>query len=187
MFTRKPPAPAKTRHIKFVGKTPRRRDNLFRSGLVWMPGEVHVVTDEMAAEFTKYPDVWAEVDENGGILVDQYLSACAKAKLPPLLVDEAPAPKDVDAGQKGNGTEGQDEQNPGQGSDDEKQGDDKAPDPAADADPIAAIKQAIYSLDRNNQDHFTEKGSPKVAAVREIAGEDVTVAMLNQAWKEIDG
>lgn len=185
MFTRKPAPPPKTRHIQFVGKTPRRRDNLMRTGLVWLPGEVHMVTDDQAAEFIRYPDVWAEVDAKGKLLADQYLAACEKGNLPPLLLmvnapvskKETPPDPDPDA-------EKQD-----QGGGDQKQNDaaDSGGNEGKGDSGIDDVKAAILSLDRNNPDHFTDKGNPKVAAVREIAGDGVSVAMLNQAWKEIDG
>lgn len=53
-------------------------------------------------------------------------------------------------------------------------------------DLLQAVKDAVLGLDRENADHFTDKGKPKLEAVRETVPE-ATVQALNAAWKEIDG
>lgn len=52
---------------------------------------------------------------------------------------------------------------------------------------VEAVKDAIRQLDRENPEHFSDKGKPKLKAVQEALGTEVSVKVLNAAWKEIDG
>lgn len=47
--------------IQYVGKKPQRSDSVADTGLVWTPGQVHVVTDSVAERLLAHPDVWAKV------------------------------------------------------------------------------------------------------------------------------
>lgn len=51
---------------------------------------------------------------------------------------------------------------------------------------VEAVKAAVLALDRDNAEHFTEKGRPRLEAVREAVPE-VNIQALNTAWKEIEG
>lgn len=45
--------------VKFVGKTPQRRDNLCGTGTIWKkPGDIQLVNREQAEVLARYPDVW---------------------------------------------------------------------------------------------------------------------------------
>jgi len=53
---------------------------------------------------------------------------------------------------------------------------------------VDAVKEAIFGLDRENPEHFTDGGKPKLKAVAEALGVDeLDVKLVNAAWKEIDG
>lgn len=49
-----------------------------------------------------------------------------------------------------------------------------------------AVKVAVLALDRDNAEHFTEKGRPRLEAVRETVPE-ASIQVLNTVWKEIEG
>lgn len=66
------------------------------------------------------------------------------------------------------------------------------PEPAADEDKgdigIEDVKAAIFGLDREDPDSFTDTGKPKLKAVAAAMGvDDLDVKLVNAAWKEIDG
>ncbi|BDG85329.1 hypothetical protein TUM13189_28890 [Citrobacter koseri] len=46
------------------------------------------------------------------------------------------------------------------------------------------IRQAVASLDKANADHFTQNGSPRVAAVSGVLGENISAAQLKAALEE---
>lgn len=48
--------------ITYVGKKSSRSDSVAETGLVWKPGQVHVVTDAVAEKLLKHADVWAAVE-----------------------------------------------------------------------------------------------------------------------------
>ncbi len=57
-----------TRMIKFVGKAPRKRDNVTFSNLVWEEqGAVLPVPEAIAVRLLKHPDVWADVTGDGDV------------------------------------------------------------------------------------------------------------------------
>ena len=47
--------------IQYHGPKVSKRDNVARTGLVWMPGQVHFVSDEAAQKLLAYPSIWREV------------------------------------------------------------------------------------------------------------------------------
>lgn len=51
---------------------------------------------------------------------------------------------------------------------------------------VPNVKAAVLALDRENPEHFTDKGRPRLEAVRETVP-DATIQALNTAWKEIEG
>ncbi len=51
----------------------------------------------------------------------------------------------------------------------------------------ARIRTAVASLVKDNPDHFTQAGAPRVAAVSEAMGETVTSAQLKAALEEESG
>lgn len=46
------------------------------------------------------------------------------------------------------------------------------------------IRQAVAGLDKANADHFTQNGSPRVAAVSGVLGENISAAQLKAALEE---
>ncbi|WP_329600711.1 HI1506-related protein [Citrobacter koseri] len=46
------------------------------------------------------------------------------------------------------------------------------------------IRRAVASLDKANADHFTQNGSPRVAAVSGVLGENISAAQLKAALEE---
>jgi len=50
--------------IKYIGKKAQQRDTVADTGLVWLPGQVHVVPTVLGLKFLKHPDVWAQADED---------------------------------------------------------------------------------------------------------------------------
>lgn len=51
---------------------------------------------------------------------------------------------------------------------------------------IEDIMKAIGQLGRENPDHFTGKGDPKVTAISEILGVDITASQRDEAWDRLD-
>jgi hypothetical protein len=47
--------------VKYVGKKPSKQDNVAGTGLIWSPGEIHVVPASLVPKFQAHPDVWAIV------------------------------------------------------------------------------------------------------------------------------
>lgn len=48
--------------VKYIGKKPYRSDSVCGTGLVWTPGQVHVVTDDVGSRLIRHTDVWANVE-----------------------------------------------------------------------------------------------------------------------------
>lgn len=57
--------------ITYVGKKPSRADTVAGTGLVWKPGEVHVVTEAVASQLLTHPDIWAEVSLEEAMVAKQ--------------------------------------------------------------------------------------------------------------------
>jgi hypothetical protein len=55
-----------------------------------------------------------------------------------------------------------------------------------DLDTDAKIRVAITRLDRDDPEHFTQNGSPRVAAVEALIGEDVTQEQVQSVWDEMN-
>lgn len=49
--------------VKYVGTKLRKADNVANSGLVWTPGQVHLVPANLAVRFFAHPTVWMPADE----------------------------------------------------------------------------------------------------------------------------
>ena len=166
----------KTRAIKCVGKTAQRRDNFFKTELIWMPNQIHMVEEAHADEFIKYPDIWAECDvATGEVLMDQYVEMCSKAGLPPLLAIE-----DIVVNTP---SEFPEREPPSDMTDEE-------------IDELLktqkgtlndAIRTAIDGLDPDNPDHFTTTGKPKVKAIEQIINEAVSADSVKAVWDEMNG
>ena len=60
---------------------------------------------------------------------------------------------------------------------------------SSNSDLMEKITAAIFSMDQNNPEHFSEStGNPLLDKVREITGIDtIKVKELNAAWKEVNG
>ena len=60
---------------------------------------------------------------------------------------------------------------------------------AADDAKMDALQKAILNLDQASPEHYTEKGKPRIEAVRALLpeGMDVTVAEVNAAFKALGG
>ncbi|EGW6888303.1 hypothetical protein JGU32_002957 [Salmonella enterica] len=48
----------------------------------------------------------------------------------------------------------------------------------------ARIRDAVAKLDKENTDHFTQNGAPRIAAVCDALGESVTAAQVKAALEE---
>ena len=74
--------------IMYVGKKPKRPDTVANTGLVWVPGQVHIVTDSVADALLKHPDIWAEKP------IEQVIEDAGKATPKKAEVtDSKPLPK----------------------------------------------------------------------------------------------
>jgi len=63
------------------------------------------------------------------------------------------------------------------------------PEDAADNAKMDALQKAILNLDQASPEHYTEKGKPRIEAVRALLpeGMDATVAEVNAAFKALGG
>ena len=51
------------RLIKYIGRGREKRDNVLRTRRIWKRGESLPVTEDEAATYIQYPDMWADVSE----------------------------------------------------------------------------------------------------------------------------
>jgi hypothetical protein len=52
-------------------------------------------------------------------------------------------------------------------------------------DPLIAIKNAINQLDRNDVSKWTDQGVPRVDAIEELLGEEITKSQRDAAWAQV--
>lgn len=158
-----------TKRIMYVGDKAIKTDTVARTRIVWAgKGDIQAVPAEAASKMLRHPDVWVEVDAKGKPM------AGVTPEVLPKVKDKDPEPdREKESG----------EQEKAETVADESQETGEPASPGNDSeDPVA---EAIRSLEPGNPDHFSDKGKPKLAAVRAIAGEDVTVKQLNEAWKAL--
>lgn len=156
----------KTVNVTYVGNKPTKRDTVTQSAYLWAGyGDTHEVPYSIASQLLRHADVW--------VLESEF-----KAKFPEELPEQKPEPAsegfvigasddDFDSDDEGEGE--------GEGGE-ESQGDEQ------DAD-VGAIKNAILSLEQGNPEHFSQKGAPKINAVREAAGDTtITADQVRDVW-----
>jgi len=51
---------------------------------------------------------------------------------------------------------------------------------------METLVMAMFDLEEDNREHFTERGAPRVNAVAEIAGFKVTAEQCREAWEEFN-
>lgn len=67
--------------VKFVGKTPHRRDNLRGTGTLWTrPGDIQMVNREDAEVLARHPDVWKIVPLENDTQYPQLTDVQAQAR-----------------------------------------------------------------------------------------------------------
>lgn len=50
--------------IVYVGTKPQKADNVAETKLIWTPGQIHEVADDLkAAKLLTYQDIWADADK----------------------------------------------------------------------------------------------------------------------------
>lgn len=76
--------------IRYIGVKPRKEDNVAGTGLVWTPGEVHVVTSEVGSKLLRHPDVWEETEIEQGLEVQPV--GTAKKEDKPQKKEDDPRP-----------------------------------------------------------------------------------------------
>ena len=167
------------KRVMYVGNKPEKTDTVTHSGLYWPgPGAVLEVDYTIAVQLLRHPDVWVEVDEDGNVINGKSMrSGQSVGKRPQQPAPKAPeSPPQDDGDDDGSGETDSD----GDGG----EGDDTADHCEVTID---AVKEAIQGLDRENPDHFTAVGKPKVKAIEFALARKVTAALVAEAWKEIDG
>lgn len=74
--------------IQYIGKKPQRSDSVADTGLVWAPGQVHIVTDAVAERLLAHPDVWASVP------IEAAMAGSAKPDVTDAKPKKASTPED---------------------------------------------------------------------------------------------
>lgn len=152
--------------LMYVGKKAEKPDTVARTGIKWIgEGDIKAVPMPQADRLLGHTDVWVEVDEDGNRVTGPLIKKKAAAPAPPDSVGTSSGDTKDENIQKGDTGSA-----------------DSTPDPD-----VVAIKMAILTLDRNNPEHFSEQGKPRVAAVRAAAPDiKVDTKLLTEAWKEIE-
>lgn len=183
-----------SRRIKYIGKAPHKRDNVCRTTLFWPhQGAIVDTPDEIAVRLLAHKDVWVEavpgdtgapMDASGGApkTVEERVESAIKeieacdgwffvdlyretGELPTQI---QPATPDPDAGLG-----------------------DPNPSPQVETrfpfnnDREAAVIQAINLLNRKDEDHFTKQGIPRVEAISQLLGYEITAEERTKAWEHI--
>ncbi len=52
--------------VKYIGNKVSKTDNVAATGLIWGPGQVHPVLDDVAAKLFSHPTVWKDVTHEEG-------------------------------------------------------------------------------------------------------------------------
>jgi hypothetical protein len=197
--------------IVYVGSKKFKTDNVCNTGTVWFGyGDVQKVERKHAPKFMAHPDVWLTADEfkklnpdaDSQKLTDSTddLAGAGSAPLVPAQLtssetktDSAPAVVNAQAGladapivapaaapDSGSETKAS-EDGKSEKTDEEKS--------EKSGEQLAAIKNAILSLEQGNPKHFsTTNGVPVVSAVRNAANnESITAAEVRTAWAELNG
>ena len=190
--------------IRYVGKQPKKRDNVAGSAFVWYRrGEVHDVPRGIAVRLLLHPDVWVvadgEKDPLKGTPITGLSDADVAKELPGMtylmtrveqikaaidLIDRLDGWDDVAAYRE--------------------MGEIVMPEAtvkqalgALHSEVITkvgfsnerqeSIAEAIRLLDPNNKEHFTDTGIPRVDAINALLGSDEPVTALERTeiWEEI--
>jgi len=164
--------------VAYIGQKETKRDTLERTGTVWNgPGDVQMVDARPAGRLLRHPTVFIHGDK-----LEEY-----QQKLAEDLAEQG----DVEDDSTGSVGDSQAEiQNPTENPDTETTGTtEESGDAGSDekAKLLEDIQAVIMGLDQENPEHFTDKGKPKLDAVRvRMEGVDVESADVTAAWKALN-
>ena len=155
--------------VEYIGNKPVKQDTVAGTNAVWLGAGSVVEVDQRAAnQLCQHTDVWRMVNGNqpqaSGPAVQQEVK---EPEPETLLTHSIPAEaikkkKVVD-----------DTTNTGM---------------IVPQQEGMSIVDAIMSMDRSDEAHFTPSGKPKIAAVREITGiPELTPQQVSEAWHQIKG
>lgn len=146
--------------VAYIGNKEVKKDTIARTGVEWFGfGDVQVVDARAASLLLRNKTVWCKAED-----LPKVVEQIAKS------AEETPAPA----------AESESESAPAPQAE---------PEDAADDAKMDALQKAILNLDQANPEHYTEKGKPRVEAVRALLpeGMDVSVSEVNAAYKALGG
>jgi hypothetical protein len=202
-----------TRRVKFIGKTPYKKDNVCCTNLYWAyPGAIVVAPEDIAIRLLSHRDVWVEAaDDDEGLEIgkkpiltlDEGLSRDEKIAIAISIIETESCLIEVMAHFDSEECERDEElvESIGDGTIIDKGLADinettetnQVPDVKDDQVPVIAfsvnrdeaIVQAILRLDRDSEEHFTKEGVPRVEAIEGLLNYDVTAAERTAGWDTI--
>lgn len=145
--------------IAYIGNKEIKNDTQCRTGVTWYGQfDVQSVDPVPASRLLKFPSVWIRAED-----LEKYKERIeATLKEDEKKESEAESNATLAEQEKVDATEG------------------------TSVDQIEAIQSVILSMDSENPEHFTEKGKPKIEAVRARMPEcEISTAELNDAWKQL--
>ncbi|WP_020209039.1 hypothetical protein [Gilvimarinus chinensis] len=172
----------KTMNVAYIGRKAVKRDTVCGTATLWSGyGDIQEVSHGVGTRLLRHPDVW--VSEKA--FKEQYPDELEQpVKTPTGQGFSLPASdSDFDEGgeldeQEEGGDEDTDIDADNADNDTDTDGQDKSEDPQA-----AAIKNAILSLDQENLEHFSEKGNPRIGAIRAAASdESISPGQVKSVW-----
>lgn len=182
-----------SKRIKYIGKAPVKRDNVCRTTLFWPhPGAVVEAPDEIAVRLLAHKDVWIEAsanDHGAPMRVDSGRPLTAEERVEAAIKEIEAAdgwlyvdlyretgelPTQIQPAAEAGNDEGEAKPPP------------KAPSPFPfNNDREAAVVQAINMLNRKDEDHFTKQGVPRVEAISQLLGYEISAEERTKAWEFI--
>lgn len=146
--------------IAYIGPKEQKKDTVCNTTTIWMGyGDVQSVDARLANRFLQFKDVWIKAEKFKEFEKQKVEREAAEAN----AELEAAMKKAEELKAKAEALKAASDSAPS-GEDEGEEADDSAL--------VEQIQTAIMALDSSNEDHFTDKGKPKIAAVRLMMGED---------------
>lgn len=150
--------------IAYIGNKEMKKDTQCRTGVTWYGQfDIQAVDPVPASRLLKFPSVWIRADD-----LEKY-----KESIETNLVGEASQDDTTASEDERNSTSAEAEKEDAAGE--------------AVTDRLEAIQSVVLSMDQENPEHFTDKGKPKIEAVRARMPDcEISTAEVTEAWKQLD-
>lgn len=191
--------------LVYIGNKPFKEDNVCKSGVTWIGyGDKQPVDRKNLAEYLKHPQVWVTEEEfekmpkrnattaiGNKVYVSRDNGDGTFTLIPQEQINSEINQEDTQTdGNTGpvvtpEGVESFSNPDSDEGDAPDPEPEPDVPDIQSGASILVKIKNAILSLDQENEAHFTKTGSPKVFAVQALVDVEINAKDVAAAWDEL--